>query len=182
MIDTREEIESYLSNLPAESEKKPKSSLVAYQTLLKGESLAAVCVELGIHDLKLNMWRNHYPEFENAVRLGLMAGQRYWEQWAIDKAENGQEYNIQWYNQMMANRYGVTKDRKIRVAGLKASAKGTKNAQIIADYVQGQEFTSRESRDMMGFVKDMADIKIQSDLERRLEEAEKRIEAMNRAL
>lgn len=52
----------------------------AIEVLKGGESLAAVCCELGIGRRTLYEWRDKYPEFADALEIGLQYAQRVWEQ------------------------------------------------------------------------------------------------------
>lgn len=52
----------------------------AEEVLAGGESLAAVCAELGICRTTLYEWRDSHPEFASALSSGLQKAQRVWEQ------------------------------------------------------------------------------------------------------
>ena len=52
---------------------------IAAKILADGESLAAVCAELEITRPTLSAWRTTYPEFGDAVEIGLLKSQRDWE-------------------------------------------------------------------------------------------------------
>ena len=52
---------------------------IAQKVLADGESLAAVCAEIEITRPTLSAWRATYPEFGEAVSLGLQKAQRDWE-------------------------------------------------------------------------------------------------------
>ncbi len=60
-------------------EYRPEFCEIALNVLDGGESLAAVCAELDITKPTLSAWRETYPEFGDAVSLGLMKAQRDWE-------------------------------------------------------------------------------------------------------
>ena len=53
---------------------------IAKEVLANGESLAAVCAEIGIVRSTLHEWRSNHPEFSDAIEIGLLKGQRIWEQ------------------------------------------------------------------------------------------------------
>lgn len=52
----------------------------AIEVLKGGESLAAVCCELGIGRSTLYEWKQKHPEFSEALEMGLQYSQRIWEQ------------------------------------------------------------------------------------------------------
>lgn len=52
----------------------------AFEVLATGESLAAVCDEIGITRQTLYEWKGTHPEFKEAIDLGLQRAQRLWEQ------------------------------------------------------------------------------------------------------
>jgi hypothetical protein len=58
---------------------KPEYCKVALEVLGGGESLAAVCAEIGISRPTLYTWKDTYPEFAAALNLGLQRAQRDWE-------------------------------------------------------------------------------------------------------
>ncbi len=53
---------------------------IATKVLADGESLAAVCCEIGITRTTLYDWRDTHPEFKAAIDSGLQSAQRVWEQ------------------------------------------------------------------------------------------------------
>ena len=55
------------------------------QVLGSGKSLAAVCCALEISRPTLYVWKGTYPEFKDALDVGLQKGQAYWE----EKGERG---------------------------------------------------------------------------------------------
>ncbi len=58
---------------------KPEYCKVALEVLAGGESLAAVCAEIGISRPTLYTWKDTYPEFADALNVGLQKAQRDWE-------------------------------------------------------------------------------------------------------
>lgn len=58
----------------------------AIQILATGESLAAVCDELGICRATLYNWKNDHSEFAKAINYGLQKCQRDWETMGRDGA------------------------------------------------------------------------------------------------
>jgi hypothetical protein len=61
-------------------EYKPEYCETAAQVLANGESLAAVCAEIEISRSTLYAWRDTYPEFSEALSIGLQKAQRRLEQ------------------------------------------------------------------------------------------------------
>ena len=51
----------------------------ALEVLSDGESLAAVCCELDITRETLRVWRETYPDLNEAIKKGLQRSQRVWE-------------------------------------------------------------------------------------------------------
>jgi hypothetical protein len=51
----------------------------AINVLTGGESVAAVCAEIGIARSTFYEWRDKYPEFAKAIQIGLQKAQRDWE-------------------------------------------------------------------------------------------------------
>ncbi len=51
----------------------------AFEVLATGESLAAVCDELGITRPTLYDWKDRHPEFKESIDRGLQRSQRIWE-------------------------------------------------------------------------------------------------------
>lgn len=51
----------------------------ALKVLSDGESLVAVCAELGITRETLRVWRDTHKEFRDAINVGLIKAQRIWE-------------------------------------------------------------------------------------------------------
>jgi len=68
----------------------PSMCSIATKVLSDGESLAAVCAELEITRSTLYEWRDHHPEFREAIEIGLQKAQRDWER----LGRNGIEGNI----------------------------------------------------------------------------------------
>ncbi len=64
---------------------------VAAKVLAEGESLAAVCAELEVTRSTLYEWREHHPEFRDALEIGLQKAQRDWER----LGRNGIEGNLE---------------------------------------------------------------------------------------
>jgi hypothetical protein len=62
-----------------ESEYKIEHCKTALDVLAGGESLAAVCAEIGICRKTLYNWRDAHPDFANALNIGLQKAQRDWE-------------------------------------------------------------------------------------------------------
>lgn len=58
---------------------KPEYCKVALDVLAGGESLAAVCAEIGISRPTLYTWRDTFPEFAESLSVGLQRAQRDWE-------------------------------------------------------------------------------------------------------
>ena len=56
----------------------------AEKVLANGESLAALCAEIGIVRSTMHEWRKNHIEFNEAVELGLLKCQRIWEQMGRD--------------------------------------------------------------------------------------------------
>ena len=59
---------------------KPEFCDIAEQVLANGESLAAICAEIGITRTTLYEWRESNPDFKDAIECGLQKAQRVWEQ------------------------------------------------------------------------------------------------------
>lgn len=51
----------------------------AIKILANGESIAAVCAEIGIARSTFYEWKDSHPEFNKAVSIGLQKSQRDWE-------------------------------------------------------------------------------------------------------
>lgn len=64
---------------------------IAQQVLGSGESLAALCAEIEITRPTLSAWRETYPEFGDAVAIGLLKAQRDWERLGRDGIEGNLE-------------------------------------------------------------------------------------------
>jgi hypothetical protein len=62
-----------------QSEYKPEYCATAVKVLSGGESLAAVCAEIGISRKTLYNWRDAHEEFAEALQYGLQVAQRDWE-------------------------------------------------------------------------------------------------------
>lgn len=62
-----------------ESTYKPEYCEIAVSVLASGESLAAVCCEVGCCRKTLYNWRDTYPEFAIALNYGLQKSQREFE-------------------------------------------------------------------------------------------------------
>lgn len=63
----------------------------AEQVLANGESLAAICAEIGITRSTLYLWRDTYPEFKESIEIGLQRAQRAWERIGKDGIEGNYE-------------------------------------------------------------------------------------------
>lgn len=62
-----------------ESTYNPEYCQIAHDVLAGGESMAAVCAEIGIARSTLYLWRDTHPEFALALNSGLQKAQRDWE-------------------------------------------------------------------------------------------------------
>lgn len=60
-------------------EYRPEYCEIASKVLADGESLAAVCAEIKCSRPTLYAWRSTYPEFGEALSVGLQIAQRNWE-------------------------------------------------------------------------------------------------------
>lgn len=61
------------------SDYRPEYCAIASKVLADGESLAAVCAELEISRPTLYTWRDSYPDFAEALSIGMQKAQRDWE-------------------------------------------------------------------------------------------------------
>jgi hypothetical protein len=86
---------------------KPEFCEIAAKVLAGGESLAAVCAEIEITRATFYSWREMYPEFNEAVEIGLLKSQRDWER--IGK--NGIEGN---YDKFSASPWMFTMKNRFR--------------------------------------------------------------------
>lgn len=70
---------------------KPSFCATATKVLSGGESLAAVCAEIGISRSTLYEWRENHEEFKEALAVGLQRAQRDWERLGRDGIEGNLE-------------------------------------------------------------------------------------------
>ena len=78
----------------------------AEEVLANGESLAAICAELGITRTTLYDWRERHPEFKEAIERGLQKAQRLWEQIGQDGIKgNYEKFNSAPWIFTMKNRF-----------------------------------------------------------------------------
>jgi len=59
---------------------KPEYCEIAERVLASGESLAAVCCEIGCGRTTLYDWRDRHPEFAASLEYGVQMSQRVWEE------------------------------------------------------------------------------------------------------
>jgi len=64
----------------AQAKYKDEYCQIATKVLAEGESLAAICAELGVSRTTLYEWRDNNPSFRDAIETGLQMAQRVWEQ------------------------------------------------------------------------------------------------------
>jgi hypothetical protein len=80
--------------------------IIAEKVLANGESLAAICAELGITRTTLYEWRDTHPEFKQAIECGLQKAQRLWEQIGQDGIKgNYEKFNSAPWIFTMKNRF-----------------------------------------------------------------------------
>ena len=71
---------------------RPDHCEIAKNILAAGESLAAVCAEIEIARSTLHEWRKTYPEFDEAIEVGLQQCQRVWEKEGREAMFNETKY------------------------------------------------------------------------------------------
>lgn len=85
---------------------KPSFCKIAEQVLANGESLAAICAEIEITRSTLYEWRDTYPEFRDAIAIGLQKAQREWERIGKDGiVGNYEKFNASPWIFTMKNRF-----------------------------------------------------------------------------
>lgn len=62
----------------------------AFSYLSQGKSKLQLAVLLGVSTTCIDKWTKSYPEFAEAVSLGLEEGEAYWESWYQDKLLKGE--------------------------------------------------------------------------------------------
>ena len=99
------------------------------ELMKNGKSITKVCAEFGITRQTFYNWKDNYPEFKDAVELGVVKSQAWWE----DTMQDGAQGKIKYFDSraasfMMASRFddykeqpknpGVTNNFLINVEGL----------------------------------------------------------------
>ena len=90
----------------AHTKYKKEMCIKAEEVLANGESLAAICAELGITRTTLYDWRDTHPDFKEAIERGLQKAQRLWEQMGQDGIKgNYEKFNSAPWIFTMKNRF-----------------------------------------------------------------------------
>jgi len=84
------------------------------ETLKQGRSVARFCADIEVCKQTFYHWLENYPSFREAYRIGLTASEALWLERGEDNLAN-RDFNHQIYNMQLANRFGITKNRSIRV-------------------------------------------------------------------
>ena len=59
---------------------KPEHCQTVIECGKQGKTLASMAAALKVHRETVNEWRDKYPEFSDAVKLGLLFAQAWWEE------------------------------------------------------------------------------------------------------
>lgn len=117
------------------------------ECLAKGGSRADFCAMVNLSYKMFDLWREKYPEFQQAYEVGLPKSEAKWQSIAKDHIVHtisGEQLNSVAWSMNMRNRFGWTEHRTIMIPGLDKAEGFQEKYELLCDLMSQGKLTGTE--------------------------------------